>query len=135
MNSITIGVSELSSLKVPLTDQEWDEKRIERSKHEENIDRFKAAVEAQKAKLKHEFGVSKSESDLKVLRKQLAEGHKEIEMLTTQNVDAERLVMCIYAAKAEHGYEIGELIMERPLTMSERTELGFFGIANTRPVF
>lgn len=124
LNAITLGVSELQTLDVPLTEEEIVERRLQRSKYEEALDEVKEKVSEFKAKIEYDLNIESNKPKLKEIKKELRTKCKVVKLKVVENPDPENGTVDIVAAEDACGYASGETIKIRPMTMRERVEFG-----------
>lgn len=119
MNNLTLGTAAVQILQIPLTEEEVLQRRVDRSKCHEVIDKFQEALKKAKAELEYEFGVKEQQAQEKVLGTELRQGYKLITMKVTEVDDPEMKMVEILAAENKDGYKIGDVVHRRPMTIPE----------------
>lgn len=120
---------------IPLTESEIKERRIKKTKNDEEIARAKNEIKKAKAQIEEEFLVKERTESNKIILKELLEKTKHVKLKVQIIVNEEDATIERWATEDAEGYQAGQIVLIRDMTREEKHQYGITTFTNVRKPF
>lgn len=120
---------------IPLTESEIKERRIKKTKNDEEIARAKNEIKKATAQIEEEFLVKDRTESNKIILKELLEKTKRVKLKVQIIVNEEDATIERWATEDAEGYQAGQIVLIRDMTREEKHQYGITTFTNVRKPF